>query len=410
MEQRTIDDGELRQWIDEWGEESHDDILASDDEADIANRILEHHTHGEYPDDVDWNDAWESLRSIIEPALEHVHGFFPDGAETLARYVREIDMGIDPDTGEDLERAAIEEPAFRTSFRIRAMADADPEDEPALDKVIQAADADYRHDVISGGDVARADWRNAAAYEWRRLMLEPHAPTDPVSDVSALAVIAVSMRYAPDATDVLGPDLPTMGGLRDIIGTPERDVPVDTLITDLVGQWPDATPDRDTLIDRDHAAWRILSPIQQNAPAPVEGHIYGLLGMMKFLDDEGREGTGVGRKAVLRAHAPRPSMSGAECSCGERFATWEEYGRHVDGLVSTPPETREEAIENALADHLGDPYGRGDWDGRLEPSVGDHGLFHCGCGWKSSVPDIGEWRRHMADAILAELAEVRERG
>lgn len=103
-------------------------------------------------------------------------------------------------------------------------------------------------------------------------------------------------------------------------------------------------------------------------------------------------------------------MSGAECSCGERFATWEEYGRHVDGLVSTPPETREEAIENALADHLGDPYGRGVWDGRLEPSVGDHGLFHCGCGWKSSVPDIGEWRRHMADAILAELAEVRKRG
>ena len=38
--------------------------------------------------------------------------------------------------------------------------------------------------------------------------------------------------------------------------------------------------------------------------------------MMKFLDDEGREGTGIGRKAVLRAHAPRPSMSGAECSCG----------------------------------------------------------------------------------------------
>ena len=92
MEQRTIDDGELRQWIDEWGEESHDDILPSDDEADIANRILEHHTRGEYAGDVDWNGAWESLRGIIEPALEHVHGFFPDGAETLARYVREIDM------------------------------------------------------------------------------------------------------------------------------------------------------------------------------------------------------------------------------------------------------------------------------------------------------------------------------
>ena len=312
MEQRTIDDGELRQWIDEWGEESHDDILPSDDEADIANRILEHHTRGEYAGDVDWNGAWESLRGIVGPALEHVHGFFPDGAETLARYVREIDMGIDSDTGEDLERAAIEEPAFRTSFRIRAMADADPEDEPALDKVIQAADADYRHDVISGGDVARADWRNAAAYEWRRLMLEPHAPTDPVSDVSALAVIAVSMRYAPDATramiatDVLGPDMPTMGGLRDIIGTPEQDVPVDTLITDLVGQWPDATPDRDTLTDRDHAAWRILSPIQQNAPAPVEGHIYGLLGMLDHVEYLGRTGE-TGRMHAERALRFDPS-------------------------------------------------------------------------------------------------------
>lgn len=123
-----------------------------------------------------------------------------------------------------------------------------------------------------------------------------------------------------------------------------------------------------------------------------------------------REETGIGRKAILRAHGPRPSMSGAACSCGETFATWEEYGRHVDGLVSTPPATREEAIGNVLADHLGDPYDRDDRDDRLEPRVDDHGMFRCGCGWKSSVPDIGEWRRHMAAAILAEFAEVRERG
>lgn len=51
-----------------------------------------------------------------------------------------------------------------------------------------------------------------------------------------------------------------------------------------------------------------------------------------------------------------------------------------------------------------------DDEGREGTGVGRNGLFHCGCGWKSSVPDIGEWRRHMADAILAELAEVRERG
>lgn len=130
--------------------------------------------------------------------------------------------------------------------------------------------------------------------------------------MSALAVIAVSMRYAPDATramiatDVLGPDMPTMGGLRDIIGTPEQDVPVDTLITDLVGQWPDATPDRDTLTDRDHAAWRILSPIQQNAPAPVEGHIYGLLGMLDHVEYLGRTGE-TGRMHAERALRFDPS-------------------------------------------------------------------------------------------------------
>lgn len=120
------------------------------------------------------------------------------------------------------------------------------------------------------------------------------------------------MRYAPDATramiatDVLGPDMPTMGGLRDIIGTPEQDVPVDTLITDLVGQWPDATPDRDTLTDRDHAAWRILSPIQQNAPAPVEGHIYGLLGMLDHVEYLGRTGE-TGRIHAERALRFDPS-------------------------------------------------------------------------------------------------------
>lgn len=121
------------------------------------------------------------------------------------------------------------------------------------------------------------------------------------------------------------------------------------------------------------------------------------------------EGTGVGQEGGPPRHAPVPPCPGRNAHAGRGSP----HGRNT-GATSTArlhaSRDKEEAIENALADHLGDPYGRGDWDGRLEPSVGDHGLFHCGCGWKSSVPDIGEWRRHMADAILAELAEVRERG
>lgn len=131
--------------------------------------------------------------------------------------------------------------------------------------------------------------------------------------------------------------------------------------------------------------------------------------MMKFLDDEGREGTGSAGRRSSAPTRPVPPCPGRNAHAGRGSP----HGRNT-GATSTGSSPRlprqEEAIENALADHLGDPYERGDWDDRLEPSVGDHGLFHCGCGWKSSVPDIGEWRRHMADAILAELAEVRERG
>lgn len=298
-----IDETELARWIDDWGETSGDDIHASDDDAYIANRIMEHHTGGEYPDGTDWNAAWESLRTMVRPALERVDGFMPHGSEYVAHAVRALDAGVDPDTGEELERDEAPAEPYRASFRIRAIAGADPQDGPSLDRVIQAADDDYRRDVIAGGDDARSQWRSAAAYEWRKLMLEPHdKPTEPVHDGSALAVIAVSMMYAPDATramiarDMLAADLPTMRDLRGLANTPEKDVPVDTLIPDLMDSWPDATPDRDTLLDRDHAAWRILCPIVENAPAPVEGHVCGLLSMVDHFEYSG---------AVAASHAER---------------------------------------------------------------------------------------------------------
>lgn len=311
MAKRTIGETELRQWIDEWGEGSHDYILSGDDESDIANRILEHHTGGLYSDDVDWDEAWNALRDIIRPALEHVDGVFPDGAETLARYVHELSQGIDPGTGEEARRRD-DEKSRRTSFRIRVIAHADPVEEPYLDKVIQAAEEDYRHDVLAGGDTARTDWLSAAAYEWRRLMLEPHAPTDPVTDPSALAIIAVGLRHAPDAvrammaTDVLSPDLPDMRELRGIATTAEQDVPVGTLITNLIGRWPDAIPDRDSILDRDHAAWRILSPIHMNASAPVEGRIEGLLSVFDHVEYSGST-LGMGREHAERALRFDPS-------------------------------------------------------------------------------------------------------
>ena len=191
---------------------------------------------------------------------------------------------IDPNASGTFQTGGRPDIGHGPSFLIRALADADPETGPSLDHVIELADDDYRHDVIAGGRAARRVWRSAGAYEWRKLMDGNNFP-EPGFDRHALSVIAINLRYAPDATrammatDMLSPDRPAMPDLRRIADTPEEDVPVDSLIAGLLARWPDSTPDRPMLLDRDHQAWRILEPISENAPAPVEGRILGLIAM-----------------------------------------------------------------------------------------------------------------------------------
>ena len=91
--------------------------------------------------------------------------------------------------------------------------------------------------------------------------------------------------------------------------------------------------------------------------------------------------------------------------CGFKAGSWEEYGAHVDALLSLPPETGKEAVMNVLSDHLGDLEG---WlDDGFEPAVDQYGFIHCGCGWTGDKPvDNDEFRAHLAEAILKELARV----
>ena len=211
---------------------------------------------------------------------------------------------IDPNTAGTFQTGGRPDIGHGPSFLIRALADADPETGPSLDHVIKLADDDYRHDVIAGGRAARRAWRSAGAYEWRKLMDGNNFP-EPGFDRHALSVIAVNLRYAPDATrammatDMLSPDCPAMPDLRRIADTPEKDVPVDSLIADLLARWPDSTPDRPMLLDRDHQAWRILEPISENAPAPVEGRILGLIAMFDCF--EYPAGMQAGRNHAVRA-------------------------------------------------------------------------------------------------------------
>lgn len=113
-------------------------------------------------------------------------------------------------------------------------------------------------------------------------------------------------------------------------------------------------------------------------------------------------------RKILKEHVADVALADGVVHCrGDEltFDSMEAFGRHVDALLSRPPRSREEAVADALATHLGEP------DPLPEESfavtVGDDGRIRCGCGWTGSVAaDTDEWREHLADAILEALGRV----
>lgn len=112
-----------------------------------------------------------------------------------------------------------------------------------------------------------------------------------------------------------------------------------------------------------------------------------------------------GKRELTESHRPYVTLRPltVHCTgCMNTFYSWEEFGKHVDSLLAQPPHSREEAVEDVLADHLGD-FGS---DNQLDPYVGDNGRVRCGCGWVGAGPDEGELYRHLTEAILAALEAV----
>ena len=62
-------------------------------------------------------------------------------------------------------------------------------------------------------------------------------------------------------------------------------------------------------------------------------------------------------------------------ACDRDYGSWESFGRHVDEIVDKPAATRQEAVMDVLADHLGDV----DVESGFDPYVTDHGRIKCGC-------------------------------
>lgn len=113
-------------------------------------------------------------------------------------------------------------------------------------------------------------------------------------------------------------------------------------------------------------------------------------------------------RKILKEHVADMALADGVVHCrGDEptFDSMEAFGRHVDALLSRPPRSREEAVVDVLAAHLGEPDPLPGES--LAVTVGDDGRIRCGCGWTgTTAEDADEWRVHLADAILEALGRV----
>lgn len=114
-----------------------------------------------------------------------------------------------------------------------------------------------------------------------------------------------------------------------------------------------------------------------------------------------------GKREETNAHGARRVLSyeplSVHCdACDRDYGSWESFGRHVDEIVDKPAATRQEAVMDVLADHLGDV----DVESGFDPYVTDHGRIKCGC--LAEFGDITEWRAHLAQAIIDNIDASEE--
>lgn len=120
----------------------------------------------------------------------------------------------------------------------------------------------------------------------------------------------------------------------------------------------------------------------------------------------------VDARRILREHRAEVFWRDGEpvVRCGGdgfEFGSMGDFGEHVDRLAARLPRSREEAVEDTLSMHLGDPDP--ECEEPFDVYADDHGSIHCGCGWVGGKGvDCDEWRAHLAGAILESLEKVDE--
>ena len=148
-------------------------------------------------------------------------------------------------------------------------------------------------------DHVRTTWRNAAAYDWSKLMAEPRSRVEWASDANRLAVLGVMMQFAPESTcmmiacDVLDEQAPlTLPALRERINTPDSMVNTDRLCSRLIDNGSAPTPER---ID---TAMGILGPLEANAPTDACYRIIGLKAMLGLAMGDGEKARELAEQAI----------------------------------------------------------------------------------------------------------------
>lgn len=222
-------------WIEHWGE-SYDDVRPDDGAMRLANRIIE------------YNAATETIEALRNPDDSRRYG------------------------------------------------------EPPLDELITAATHEYldsgmTYDGFS--EHVRTTWRNAAAYDWSKLMAEPRSTGEWSSDANRLAVLGVTMQFAPESTcmmiasDILAENAPlSLPALRERINTPDGMVNTDLLFSRLIDNGTTPDPAR---IDM---AMGILGPLEANAPTDACYRIIGLKAMLSLAMGDGEKARELAEQAI----------------------------------------------------------------------------------------------------------------
>lgn len=288
-------------WIEHWGE-SYDDVRPDDGAMRLANRIIEYNAAVEAIEALRNPDAvYDELASILQPVLSSMDGTYFAGSEWFAGEVDRMEADrINGEQPEETDGLASEEP--RIPFIVESEATAADTDEPPLDELITAATHEYldsgmTYDGFS--EHVRTTWRNAAAYDWSKLMAEPRSTGEWSSDANRLAVLGVMMQFAPESTcmmiasDILAENAPlSLPALRERINTPDGMVNTDLLFSRLIDNGTTSDPAR---IDM---AMGILGPLEANAPTDACYRIIGLKAMLSLAMGDGEKARELAEQAI----------------------------------------------------------------------------------------------------------------